>query len=149
MDLKEILDTGLFNLDKAQMNVGWMMSLREEINPETIEYGISSFVYRARKPFHPKRLFDLVSDKFFLVETGMEEMEDDAGEEQASGEESDAEETFTDEKNRLLTPEETKLRRSCKNASAFRGVLRSKGFLWIATRPINMGDWSTAGMSCI
>ncbi|WP_066400468.1 GTP-binding protein [Neobacillus mesonae] len=53
--LKEILDTNLFDFEEASQAAGWIKELTEEHTPETEEYGISSFVYRRRKPFHPER----------------------------------------------------------------------------------------------
>ncbi|RXJ00314.1 GTP-binding protein [Anaerobacillus alkaliphilus] len=53
---KDILNTGLFNLEEASQSAGWLQELQHEHVPETEEYGISSFVYRAKRPFHPERL---------------------------------------------------------------------------------------------
>ncbi|WP_286228536.1 GTP-binding protein [Neobacillus mesonae] len=53
--LNEILDTNLFDFEEASQAAGWIKELTEEHTPETEEYGISSFVYRRRKPFHPER----------------------------------------------------------------------------------------------
>jgi G3E family GTPase len=92
IDLGEILDTNRFDFDRAAAAPGWMAVLRGEEQPETAEYGITSFVYRARMPFHPERLYRLITD-------------------------------------RQLTA----------------GLLRSKGFVWIVTRPKWTGVWSQAG----
>ncbi len=90
VDLKEILNTNLFNFDQASSSAGWMKTLRGEEKSETDEYGISSFVYRARRPFHPEKLWNAFQNEW-------------------------------------------------------PGVVRSKGFFWIATRPELIGVWSQAG----
>jgi G3E family GTPase len=90
VDLNQIFNTKLFNYDQASSAAGWMKVLRGEEKSEIDEYGISSFCYRARKPFHPDRLWD-------LFHTNWE------------------------------------------------GVLRAKGFFWIASRPESVCSWALAG----
>lgn len=63
IDLKEILNTGIFDMLKASKSPGWLKEIRKiQENPalahgegEADEYGVSSFVYRRRLPFHPAR----------------------------------------------------------------------------------------------
>jgi len=88
--LDRVLGTGRFDFVKAQLAPGWMKELRGEHTPETEAYGITSFVYRARRPFHPQRFFRLIT--------------------QGLG-----------------------------------GVIRSKGFFWLATRMDWVGELSTVG----
>jgi G3E family GTPase len=57
----EILGTGLFDMAQAAAAPGWLAELRGEHRPETEEYGISSFTYRARRPFHPVRLYEFLA----------------------------------------------------------------------------------------
>ncbi|MCC6233031.1 MAG: GTP-binding protein [Verrucomicrobiales bacterium] len=91
--LREVLNTRRFNLAAAQEAPGWLKELRGEHTPETEEYGIRSFVYRARRPFHPRRFMDCL----------------------------------------------------CRE---WPGVLRSKGFFWLATRMDWAGMLSIAGVAC-
>ncbi len=57
VDPKEILNTHLFDFDAASQSAGWIQELQKEHHtPETEEYGISSFVYTRKIPFHPERL---------------------------------------------------------------------------------------------
>ncbi|WP_342654056.1 zinc metallochaperone GTPase ZigA [Pseudomonas sp. F3-2] len=59
--LGRILDTGLFDFERAARAPGWLQELRGEHTPETQEYGIASTAYRARRPFHPQRFFNFIN----------------------------------------------------------------------------------------
>ena len=56
--LRKIINTGRFNFEQAEQAPGWLQEMRGTHKPETEEYGIASFVYAARKPFHPERFYD-------------------------------------------------------------------------------------------
>jgi G3E family GTPase len=62
--LGRIMNTGLFNFEAAEEAPGWLKELRGEHVPESEEYGISSFVYQARRPFHPQRFFDYIGQEW-------------------------------------------------------------------------------------
>jgi G3E family GTPase len=90
VNLDRVLNTNLFDFNAAAQAPGWLKELRGEHTPETEEYGIQSFVYRSRRPFHPQRFFDFIN-------------------------------------------------------SEWKGVIRSKGFFWLASEPEFAGSWSQAG----
>ncbi|PYE23447.1 G3E family GTPase [Rhizobium sp. PP-CC-3A-592] len=92
IDLNDVLGTGRFDLAKAEQHPLWFKELHgfKDHVPETEEYGIRSFVYRARRPFDPTRF-----------------------------------QRFIDR--------------------AWPGVVRAKGFFWLATRPDHVGEISQAG----
>ncbi|KAK4947322.1 hypothetical protein LTR10_013690 [Elasticomyces elasticus] len=195
VDVMEVIGTKSFTFEKAATSMGWLQSLHDlskrEINgqikiapkPETEEYGISSFVYRARRPFNPRRLYKLIHDKFVIMEGQMEDEnqdeeddnEDDAMEDvvddaanpssgsdrsattpDVSAEEDDetddtsisdvSEEDKQDENDDFAKSIEPKVVPENKKANPiFAGLLRSKGFFWLATRPSLHGEWSQAG----
>lgn len=63
VDPKEILNTNLFNFEEASQSAGWMQELEKGYHtPETEEYGVSSFVYERKRPFHPERLMQWLED---------------------------------------------------------------------------------------
>ena len=58
--IEEILNTGLFDFDKANQAPGWLKEMCGEHVPETQEYGISSFNYVAHKPFDPNKFYQFL-----------------------------------------------------------------------------------------
>ena len=65
IDFNEIINTKLFDFEKAEQSAGWIEELnKDEHTPETEEYGISSFVFRSKKPFHPTRFWNYVQNYF-------------------------------------------------------------------------------------
>ena len=86
------MGTSLFNLDEAKDHPLWVQELHnfKDHKPETEEYGVTSFVYYAREPFDPSKIYN-----FFNRE--------------------------------------------------WPGIIRSKGFFWLSTRPDFVGEVSQAG----
>ena len=61
--LDRVLDTKLFDYQKAESSAGWIKELQGEHTPETEEYGISSFTYRSSKPFDAEKFYAFVNNK--------------------------------------------------------------------------------------
>ncbi|CDU24117.1 related to Cobalamin synthesis protein [Sporisorium scitamineum] len=157
IDLKEILNTNLFSYEKAALGAGWLKSLNEEIKPETEEYGIGSFVYKARRPFHTARLWETIREVFVVIQSEyIDDGEDE--DEDADGDETIGSDDGADEADEMEVDQEedgveaqpqlnSQARLEAKNASeTFAPLLRSKGFVWLATRPLMFGEWSQAGI---
>ncbi|KAA1109907.1 hypothetical protein PGT21_002588 [Puccinia graminis f. sp. tritici] len=163
INLREILDTKMFDYTKAALSMGWLRSLNEVVKPETEEYGVGTFVYRARRPFSPKRLWKTIRDVFVVIqEEFIDDGDDEAGkaaqdEESASNdsegsvqgdtamdEDDDDKDGDSEEKQPQLNPK--KRLESKKASKTFAPLLRSKGFFWLATRPTMFGEWSQAGV---
>ncbi|KAF4472806.1 family inorganic phosphate transporter [Fusarium albosuccineum] len=95
VDVKQLVNTGMFNLQVAQSGYGWLQDLHamtvREVNgrnvltpkPETEEYSVRSCIYSRRRPFHPRRLWALVYDKFILQLEHPDEDEDEEEEEES------------------------------------------------------------------
>lgn len=124
-----------------------------------IRYGINNFVYSARRPFNPRRLFTLVHDKFILLQNSVPEDNDEDGDgggdddddNDTDGTEADDESIDGGEAEAMQDVEDFEqqdpkvILKNKREHPAFHPVLRSKGFFWLATRPFQFGEWSQAG----
>jgi G3E family GTPase len=63
--LDQVLNTGLFDFEKTSQSAGWIEELNKPFHtPETDEYGISSFVFKSRRPFHPARFWHYLNQEW-------------------------------------------------------------------------------------
>lgn len=175
VNVREMLNTGVFNFAEAVASPGWLRSLHEMTvmdvqgrkrvapKPETLEYGIGSFVYRARRPFDPLKLYRLIEGKFILLqeepddedEEYEDEEEEDDDDNAASNPDSSSDDhtasahsdsdKMTDDGEDKPPMSDKEILANKKASPHFSGLHRSKGIFWLATRPFQMGSWSTAG----
>ena len=64
-----LLNTSSFDMAEAEKMPGWFQELQGNHVPETLEYNISSFVFRAQRPFHPMRLERFTVAKEYLFKS--------------------------------------------------------------------------------
>ena len=112
-------------------------------------FGITSFIYRARRPFHPGRLGDLFLEPFFceMEKVDTEDVDEDEDGKVEKEEMSEAEAKKDEEEKviRLQKLQKEAATKQKKRTVAMGEVLRSKGFLWIATSQDVIGGWQQAG----
>ncbi|KAH8045923.1 ATP binding protein [Aureococcus anophagefferens] len=95
--------------------------------------GFQNFVYKRRTPFHPGRLHDFLSSHFVFYE--LSHADDDDDDDDAAAPATAAQDAATLEARRA---------RAVAKARRFGTILRSKGFVWLATRNDHVGEWSQA-----
>ena len=112
--LENILNTRKFSMESAERAAGWLNSLNEESPhvPETLEYGIGSFIYRARRPFHPERLFDLLEKYYLIIEYGQSEISE-------NDDDTDADSEYED--NEIIESDDSDLEKDEKKAKLIDG----------------------------
>jgi G3E family GTPase len=62
IEITKIINTSLFDLDKTSRSAGWIRELENEHTSETEEYGIKTFVYKAKKPFIAEKFYQNILD---------------------------------------------------------------------------------------
>ena len=77
-----VLRTGKFNMNDTSDAAGWLVKMRGNTLTETKQYGIASFVYQERTPFHPVRLHKFLEENFMC---DFSEGDDGDGETEGAG----------------------------------------------------------------
>lgn len=123
--------------------------------PETEEYNVRNFVYSRQRPFHPRRLWALVYDKFILQMEQTDDNEDDVMDEDeedddaaddAEGEEMEDEDgKQEDDDDPMDMPPNDVILANKRDHPLFSRLFRSKGEFFLCTRPHRAGEWSQAG----
>jgi len=123
---KNLIDSGLSQilLGVVAANNNKIPNAKQLTRHEA-RFGITSFVYRARRPFHPGRLYDDFLDPYFMLR--YEEVE---GPELRS---------------HLDKLQKQAAFKQAKRIELMGELLRSKGFIWIATSNYIMGGFQQAG----
>ena len=94
-------------------------------------FGITSFIYTSRRPFHPARLAQLILEPYFVEPDFMDDSEE-AEENKISAEEKEV---------RLKALQKTAAEKQKRRKEGMGDLLRSKGFIWLATSNTLMGGW--------
>lgn len=124
VDLLNILNTKTFDMKEAEESPGWLVSLQDGVTAthgETDEYGVTSFVYRGRKPFHPYRLQTFMSQFFCFAED------------------------WSESSKKVELEVEAKADQAKKLEKTYGSILRSKGMCWIAGRDGYLCGWAQSG----
>jgi G3E family GTPase len=143
--LEKLLNTNKFNMEEAEKSSDWLKSLDEVHIPETEEYGISSFIYKSDRPFHSSRLFHMVCKYFMLLETGYEKQQLDDNKNDENDIDVKPDTVNAENIDEDVMEKERQERMLRRSTSAWRGLMRSKGYFWLATRPDCIGSWAIAG----
>lgn len=126
IDVGEVIGSKSYDFEKVSQSATWLKAINDPSDkvPETEEYGISSFVYRARRPFHPDRLMDFINTSLATITDDNDDDDDDEDDDKVADEKDEV-----GEKPSLPAPR----------------IIRSKGFFWLASRPNEAMVWSQAG----
>ncbi|CUG88553.1 cobalamin biosynthesis protein, putative [Bodo saltans] len=172
--VREVLASCRFSEDWAKGVAGWMEDIESGIThtPETLEYGIGSFLYTADRPFHPQRLHDWVDRLYFWNEIAFEDLdapqegdEEDDDDEDADDDDGAAcaasppqhHEAVPQKPDRSVSTDiapmnaegfqEFGAKEKLVRDAAYGNFFRSKGFIWLGNpdRVDHVMEWSQAG----
>jgi len=149
---KDILNTHMYK-DKDEF---FVTSTKQEANIEaragkdapdacTARFDINSFVYRARKPFHPGRLHELVLEPYFMDAFGNADDDEEKEEDAAQLSEEEKQEKEEAKKEALEKLQAIATEKQERRFELMGELLRSKGFFWMATSNDVIGLWQQAG----
>ena len=117
----------------SQITLGVLPNANQKKTRHEERFGITSFIYRSRRPFHPGRLFNQFLEPYFVLRYKATDLNNDLPEDSYD-----------------ILPDVSQLQKEAKSKQekrvlAIGDLLRSKGFIWIATSHNIMGAMQQAG----